>query len=310
MGGGVVPRHRVDDVRPHAADRRPHRHPSLRGGGPGRSGRPERRGRRRPLQGRSQNAAPTTAPDARNPTTPDARLPAPTVRGSGGLAVRGAGVVLCRARALVPTALRPRLRGGGGWRRWARADADAPSAAWAELLAESEDRGVMCPPTDTVRGGARRPVREHQLDQECPAGAREVVQRGGGELVRRGPGPPTDLAAVRCRPCSPASRGAGSRSLRERLMPRSVTLRRSRAHGRRPGQGLEQQAPRAVVQAACHPAASDVARVRATPFSSARTGSPDARITQKPPGRGPGGRPDGDAIPARTGGGNAPPSGR
>jgi hypothetical protein len=51
----------------------------------------------------------------------------------------------------------------------------AADAAWAELLAESADRGVPGRPTDTVRGAARRLVDEHGLDEEAVEAVRAVV---------------------------------------------------------------------------------------------------------------------------------------
>ncbi|MBB4964091.1 transglutaminase family protein [Saccharothrix violaceirubra] len=57
----------------------------------------------------------------------------------------------------------------------ARLGPDAADAAWAELLAESVDRGTRVPSTETVRIAARRLARTHQLDDAGRNGLRAVV---------------------------------------------------------------------------------------------------------------------------------------
>ncbi len=72
-------------------------------------------------------------------------------------------VVAVAAAAAAPVAWRARLRR----RRLAAADAGgagAADAAWAELLAESADRGAPEIASDTVRTAAERMVRAHGLD--------------------------------------------------------------------------------------------------------------------------------------------------
>lgn len=51
----------------------------------------------------------------------------------------------------------------------------AATAAWEELIAESVDRGVPAQRSDTVRGTARRIVREHRLGEDAQAALRTVV---------------------------------------------------------------------------------------------------------------------------------------
>jgi len=133
-------------------------------------------------------------------------------------------VLLLGGAALVPAGLRVRDRR----RRLAAVDGggpDAAAAAWAELMAESQDRGAPTPPSDTVRSGARRLVHEHQLDGGAQQALRDLVgaveaswyggeQPAPGELA----GP---LGTVRT-----AIATDRRLSLRERLLPRSVTRRK------------------------------------------------------------------------------------
>jgi transglutaminase-like putative cysteine protease len=53
--------------------------------------------------------------------------------------------------------------------------AQAVSAAWKEVLAESADRGVVPPVGETVRATAQRLAREHALDEPGQAGLRILV---------------------------------------------------------------------------------------------------------------------------------------
>ncbi len=174
----------------------------------------------------TDSAAPTTEPPPPPPDTPDAATPAPADPGLPAWPFVVAGVVLVAVLlGLLPAGLRSRARR----RRLAAVDAggpDAAGAAWEELLAESEDREVAIPPSDTVRAGARRLVREHHLDDGVQQALREVVGAveaswyGGGRAAGDLSGPVrTVLAGITAdrRP-----------SLRERLLPRSVTTRRSR----------------------------------------------------------------------------------
>ena len=202
-----------------------------------------------------------TAPDVPAPAAPGADLPLWPF-GLGGL------VVLLVGGVLAPALLRARARK----QRLAAVAAGGPGAAaagWAELLAESTDRGVPAKESDTVRAAARRLVREHHLDGAAQHHLRQVV--GVVEASWYGGSHPAagaltePLAAVVA-----AVAAASPLSVRERLLPRSVL---HRAH-RRP-----------------------------VPHDDAAA----------PDGRG-GGVGDvserSDAIPARTGGGSAPPSGR
>jgi hypothetical protein len=170
---------------------------------------------------RPEPAAAAAAPDA---GAPDTATPGP-VEGSGPPVwpfVALTAVLLCAA--LVPSALRSRERrrrltkvGGGG--------PDAAAAAWAELLAESRDRGAPTPRSDTVRSGARRLVHEHQLDGSAQQALRSLV--GAVEASWYGGTQPAsgDLAGPlgTVRTAIAADRRL---TLRERLLPRSVISRR------------------------------------------------------------------------------------
>ena len=96
-------------------------------------------------------------------TLPADPVPAPEAAvGTGTLTVVALLVIVAGAAA-APAAWRDRLRR----RRLAAADAGGPgaaAAAWAELLADSEDRGAPGSPSDTVRTAAQRMVRAHGLD--------------------------------------------------------------------------------------------------------------------------------------------------
>jgi hypothetical protein len=134
-------------------------------------------------------------------------------------------LLLVLGMAAAPAAIRELRR-----RRHHRAVADrgptAADAAWSELLAESLDRGMAIPPSDTLRVAATRMVREHDLDAEGRDSLRTLV----GEVERSWYGaPPADMA----RPTSPLvveSFDRVRRSLhrnaplefRARLLPKSV----------------------------------------------------------------------------------------
>jgi transglutaminase-like putative cysteine protease len=130
-----------------------------------------------------ETAAPQPAPDPSAaevaPDAVDTAPPAPPDEAAGGsgdlrvlfgLATFGGLVAL----TAVPAFVRARRRR----RRIAAAAAGGPGAAdaaWAELLAESADRGAPSPPTDTVRGAARRMAEEHDLDEPTRRALRIVV---------------------------------------------------------------------------------------------------------------------------------------
>ncbi|HXV93682.1 MAG TPA: DUF3488 and transglutaminase-like domain-containing protein, partial [Pseudonocardia sp.] len=106
----------------------------------------------------------------------------------------------------------------------------AAAAGWAELLAESADRGVPMPPSDTVRGAARRIAREHHLDENAQQSLRQIVRAVeaswyGGQDV-----PPGELVepVARVRAAIAAS---SPLPLRSRVAPRSLTAGRPRGSG-------------------------------------------------------------------------------
>jgi hypothetical protein len=102
----------------------------------------------------------------------------------------------------------------------------ATGAAWREVLAESADRGVPAPPTDTVRGAARRLVREHRFGPDAQQAMRVLV--GAVESSWYGdlhPGPselstPVGTVLTAISSGSPLSPGGW-------LWPRSLRIRRS-----------------------------------------------------------------------------------
>ncbi|MGH3979444.1 MAG: transglutaminase TgpA family protein [Pseudonocardiaceae bacterium] len=138
------------------------------------------------------------------------------------------GVVLLVALAMLsPAAARQarrrqrlRLVGAGG--------PDAASAAWEEVIAESRDRGLDVPASETVRITARRLAREHGLDEAGRTGLRSLVgalERSWYGAGARGSDPalPAALDAVRASlaRCAPTARWA-------RMLPRSVLHPRHR----------------------------------------------------------------------------------
>jgi hypothetical protein len=134
-------------------------------------------------------------------------------------------VVLLVALGAVPAALRVVDRR----RRYAAVAAGGPDAAeagWSELLAESADRGVDPPSSDTVRATARRLVREHRLEGDAQQALRQVVSAveaswyGG---VHPEPGELDDAV----RTVAAGIAGGSALRLRARLLPPSV-LRRLR----------------------------------------------------------------------------------
>jgi hypothetical protein len=183
-------------------------------------------------------------------------------------------VVLLLGGVLTPAYLRDRARK----QRLAAVAAGGPGAAsagWAELLAESTDRGVPAKESDTVRAAARRLVREHHLDGAAQQHLRQVV----GLVEASWYGGVHPAAGVLTEPLAgvlAAVATASPLSVRERLLPRSV-LQRAR---RRPVPHDDAAAP------------------------GGRGGGVDVGVSEAGAGDRSG------AIPARTGGGSAPPSGR
>jgi transglutaminase-like putative cysteine protease len=112
---------------------------------------------------------------------------------------------------------------------------DAVSAAWEEVLAESADRGVVIPMSETVRATARRLAHEHALDEPGQAGLYtlvDAVERAWYGSATHCHGRTTTLATARSvcdaldavraslARCCPPTRLS-------RLLPRSVLRRRS-----------------------------------------------------------------------------------
>ncbi|WP_045314247.1 transglutaminaseTgpA domain-containing protein [Lentzea aerocolonigenes] len=99
--------------------------------------------------------------------------------------------------------------------------AGAATAAWAELMAESIDRGAPVPSSETIRTAARRLAREHNLDDAGKDGLRTVI----GAIERSwysanpaaDPALPGALAKVR-----QSLRQNAPLSLRARMFPKSV----------------------------------------------------------------------------------------
>ncbi|GLZ29777.1 hypothetical protein Lesp02_19670 [Lentzea sp. NBRC 105346] len=99
--------------------------------------------------------------------------------------------------------------------------AGAATAAWQELLAESIDRGVRIPSSETIRTASRRLAREHNLDEDGRNGLRTVIGAIERSWYSAHPGTdpnlPGAVAAVR------ASMARNAKlSLRAHLFPRSV----------------------------------------------------------------------------------------
>lgn len=179
-----------------------------------------------------QQNAPTTAPAAPTSAAPDAAAPDSNV--NSGLPlwpfVVLAVLLLAAGVALVPAGLRYRERR----RRLGAVDAggpDAAGAAWAELLAESQDRGSPTPASDTVRSAARRLVQEHHLDSDAQQALRDLVGAVEASWYGGVQPEPGELAAP-VRTVRAAIAAADELTLRERLLPRSLTrfdlLRRKR----------------------------------------------------------------------------------
>jgi transglutaminase-like putative cysteine protease len=99
----------------------------------------------------------------------------------------------------------------------------AANAAWDELMAESLDRGMAVPPSDTLRVAAHRMVREHDLDAEGRDSLRTLV----GEVERSWYGAPATSgpSSVVVESFDRVRRSLHRNAplaLRARLLPRSV----------------------------------------------------------------------------------------
>jgi len=171
------------------------------------------------------------APAAPTPE-PEPGTAAPATGGPGAVPwALVAGTLLVVLVALLPAGVRRWQRR----RRLAAVAAGGPAAVaagWQEVLAESADRGLPGHPTDTVRGTARKLVREHRLDPGSQQALRRLVgvvesswygdqHPDAGELV-------APVRAVRA-----GMAAGGPLGLRARLLPRSV-LGRLRPDGSRP----------------------------------------------------------------------------
>lgn len=148
------------------------------------------------------------------------------------------GAILLLGLAAAPSVLRRTHRRS----RLAAVAAGGPGAAdqgWTEILAESTDRGVTVPPSDTVRAAARRLVREHRLGEDAQQALRLLVRElesswyGGAD---QGDDPEALVAAV-----DAVRRGIAEGSplsVRDRVLPRSLVaggvLGRGAANGRAP----------------------------------------------------------------------------
>lgn len=188
-------------------------------------------GANQPLPDLQQGIDEQPTPSSSAEPTPESPAPleaAPPPPPSGGLPLWPLVVLLVLAALAgigsVPAWLRARERkrrlaaaAGGG--------PDAAAAGWAELLAESTDRGAPSPPSDTVRAAARRLVREHRLGERAQQALRHVVASveaswyGGAH-----PGPGALDTPIRDVQTGIAE--GSPLSLRDRLLPRS--LRRTR----------------------------------------------------------------------------------
>ena len=130
------------------------------------------------------------------------------------------------AGAAAPVAWRARLRR----RRLAAADAGgagAADAAWAELLAESADRGTPEIASDTVRTAAERMVRAHGLDGRARR-ALDAVVGIVEESWYGGVDPAPGALTAPVRQVSDTLRTVPV-ALHRRLFPASVTGRRKAA---------------------------------------------------------------------------------
>lgn len=116
------------------------------------------------------------------------------------------------------------------WRRRARlhrvagSGRGAADAAWAELLAESVDRGLPVKQADTVRSTARRLVREHNLDEDGKRGMRTMVT-----VLERswyGDGSPDPRLEEALAEVRTSMRRNAPLAFKAKMLPRSVLKRR------------------------------------------------------------------------------------
>jgi len=183
----------------------------------------------------STGATPQTGQEVPTPgNNPPADPPAgatpdgadPTGIGPGTLLAVGAVAVLLLA---VLAALTPGMVRSARRRRRLRTAAaggpDAAGAAWEEVLAESLDRGVELPESESVRVTARRLARAHSLDEPGRAGLRALVGAVERSWYGTGSGSDPALPALLDAVRASMARGAAARGW-ARLFPRSVLPRR------------------------------------------------------------------------------------
>lgn len=101
----------------------------------------------------------------------------------------------------------------------------AASSAWAELIAESTDRGVETSETETVRAAARRLASQHELDQDVRRALRTVVAEVERSWYGGRTEPDPGLAAAFDQVIA-GLRRANPVGWRARLLPPSVMRRR------------------------------------------------------------------------------------
>ncbi len=168
-----------------------------------------------PTPAAAPSAAPTPPPDA-TPPTPDGGAstvpPWPFLVALGLLVLVGLACAPALLRARVRRARLAAVQRGGP---------EATAQGWAELLAESVDRGVPARESDTIRLAARRLVREHGIDDEGQDGLRAVV--GAVEASWYGSDHPAagELSGPVDRVRSALATGSPL-SWRARLLPRSL----------------------------------------------------------------------------------------
>ncbi|GAA3435700.1 transglutaminase TgpA family protein [Kutzneria kofuensis] len=103
--------------------------------------------------------------------------------------------------------------------------ADAAAAAWAEVIAESVDRGTTVPPTETVRATGRRLAREHELDEPGREALRQVITAVEGSWYGgRETADPTLVSAVA--ELRASMHRTAPLAFTARVLPRSVVNRR------------------------------------------------------------------------------------
>jgi hypothetical protein len=134
------------------------------------------------------------------------------------------GLVLVLMAVAAPAAVR-------AWRRRRRLHqiaalgSEAAGAAWAEIIAESVDRGTVVPPTETVRAAGRRLAREHELDEPGREALRQLITAVEGSWYGgRETADPALVAAVD--ELRASMHRTAPLAFTARVLPRSVVSRR------------------------------------------------------------------------------------